>query len=142
MTTLVLTFVLVILAGIANAIKDASALRKFESAFWNKSESWSFKWSSIKVASVRHWWYLGLLKTSHPERFPFSSTILVGFTDGWHLAQLVQFTCLQVIISYHTPIMELVGVPVCPFVLQLMDFAVIKTTFSLSFQALYQKLSR
>jgi hypothetical protein len=43
----------------------------------------------IKTEDIKHWWYLGLYKPRFAERFPFSTTILVAFTDRWHLAQLI-----------------------------------------------------
>lgn len=54
-----------------------------------KFNTWRNKWKSVNtvfgvVHSYKHWWYLGLHTPEFQEKFPFSSTLLVSFTDEWH----------------------------------------------------------
>ncbi|NDC95280.1 hypothetical protein EB077_08245, partial [bacterium] len=37
----------------------------------------------------KHWWYFGLYEPKFPEKFPFSSTLLVFITDKWHMSQFI-----------------------------------------------------
>jgi len=76
MIYLVLAGLLLVVAGIAKAIKDMCAEGHWKKQWWNKNLSWPLKW-----------------KNGDPkqgERFPLSSTLLVGFTDGWHLFQMLE----------------------------------------------------
>jgi hypothetical protein len=58
--------------------------------FFNPSESWKFKYAS---------W-----PEDKSERFPFSKTALVGFTDGFHASKTISLTFHQVVpIYYHRP---------------------------------------
>lgn len=90
--------ILIILAAILNVIMDWSSEGKL-SGYWNKAEGWKYKYKgwvrtgnnkwTNKITNTRYWYYLGLFKTTYPERFPFSTTILVFLTDGWHLCQFL-----------------------------------------------------
>ena len=56
------------------------------------SDGWKGKWWVDSEGGVLrdpggvfNWWYLGSrFSPAYVERFPFSSTVLVMFTDGWH----------------------------------------------------------
>ena len=85
---LITTSLLLLLAFVFKGIMDKSSEGKFASAFWNKTESWEYKYAS-PLTKGTDWWYFGLHKTTYKEAFPFSSTLFVPFTDGWHLAQFV-----------------------------------------------------
>ena len=50
--------------------------------------TWRKKYST-PLKPYKGWWYFGIIRPSHHERFPFSSTILVGFTDKWHLYKMM-----------------------------------------------------
>lgn len=85
-----LTMIFLALAGIAKGFLDYYA----DSGI--KGKEWRNKWKNIHEGWTKtdlrryHWWYFGLYTPQwHKEKFPFSSTILVAFTDKWHLAQLV-----------------------------------------------------
>jgi hypothetical protein len=46
------------------------------------------------------WYYFGLYIPQYVERFPFSTTFAVMFTQGWHLLKAGQLTAFRVIIAY------------------------------------------
>jgi hypothetical protein len=92
---------LVFLAGCVNGLKDRSALGLLWSPWWNKLTGWQNKWKYTNEFPIKRmfydkapWWYLGLFKPYAVERFPYSSTLLVFITDGWHLLQFLQFKLL------------------------------------------------
>lgn len=136
LSMILITLFLLIIAAMTNALKDLIALNQLsEDPFFSKSDSWKSKWESLSTESHRHWWYLGLHETAYKEKFPFSSTILVGVTDGWHLAQSIQFSVLQLIMAIH--IQWSFGLDLSPGLSILFTFIVLKTVFSLSFQLYY-----
>ena len=87
--TLVIGFLLVSLAAVAEAIMDKVQFHyeksifsheKYKQEFWNPSKSWVNKW-----------------KADHKtEKFPGSSTIFVFTTDAWHLFKFFRNTFLFV----------------------------------------------
>lgn len=100
------------LAGRANGLMDTMSFHWFNAPsrfldnpyFWNPDTSWRNKWklddffeepiSVSRITSKRHhWWYLGLHTPKYVERFPFSSTLLVFLTDGWHLLKTWMILC-------------------------------------------------
>jgi hypothetical protein len=80
MATLIL---LLIIAGLAKAWSDALSDEEI------KENDWHNKYDFTKPGEFNHWWYFGLYKPKYPEKFPFSSTILVFITDRWHLSQFI-----------------------------------------------------
>lgn len=110
MEKIIITVVLLIIAAVFKALMDLSSEDRFNKLWLNK-ESWIFKWKHKKVKNgeqvsrvltgwrTKHWWYLGLKTTKYPERFPFSSTILVFLTDGWHLFQFFFLSCIELAIA-------------------------------------------
>ncbi len=80
-------FILVCLSAIAEAGMDKLQFHFYESIFsnkrhkyWNPSISWSNKY-----------------KDGDPEKgeaFPFSTTLLVCLTDGWHCLKLIKNTTI------------------------------------------------
>ena len=128
-----------ILVGMVNALKDTSALGRFKRDWWNKGRSWKRKWKlapSEQVAiknTQRLWYYFGVYKPNYVEKFPYSSTILVSLTDGWHLLQQIQFSLIflgKAILLFDDPLNILIS------------FIVMKTLFSLSFEIVYKKFER
>ena len=80
---------------------DVSDKDGFDTTFWNKSYSWTLKYAKNYLFCIEyknnlpaysHWYYFGLYYPEYKERFPFSSTVFVFVTDGWHL---MQFFCLN-----------------------------------------------
>lgn len=106
---------LLILGAFTNAIMDLSSEGLFPASWMNKNESWTNKW-----------------KHGNPEegeRFLFSSTILVCFTDLWHFAQFVFHSSWQIAISIHFD---------CPIYV----FLFIKITFSAVFEIVYSQTKK
>lgn len=58
-----------------------------------KNLDWHEKYDFTKSGYTKHWWYLGLYHPRFPERFPFSSTVLVFLTDRWHRNQFYMLRC-------------------------------------------------
>jgi len=85
MTTLIL--LLIVAAGVLKGKMDALADEEMKTRDWHRKYDFTkeFKW---------HWWYLWLHRPSFPEKFPFSSTILVFLTDRWHMNQFFMQRCL------------------------------------------------
>ncbi len=113
---------LIILAGISNAIMDVlkfrysrSVFNKFNENWWNPNKSWRNKW-----------------KNGDPEqgeRFWGSSRWFVRFTDAWHFFQGLMFTSLFLsIVFYETMINAWV------------DFIMIYLIFTLTFSLFYKKV--
>jgi len=83
---ILLGLVLVILAGIANAVMDKIQFHwhnsifangtEYKEQFWNPAISWKNK-------------YKPGLESYKYEKFRFSTTLLVFLTDAWHLFQMV-----------------------------------------------------
>jgi len=84
MITLICMFILTLCSGFCEGVMDKlqfhyhkSIFVNFANArFWDPAYSWTNKY-----------------KNGNPmegERFPFSTTFLVSFTDGWHLFKLLR----------------------------------------------------
>lgn len=88
--SLILALFVLFIAGLAKGFKDRSSENRFTKAWLNKN-SWRNKWHTPLLKELnKPWYYLGLYKPRFKERFPYSSTALVVFTDGWHLFQFIQ----------------------------------------------------
>lgn len=85
MITLIL--LLIIAAGVFKGRMDALADEEMKVTDWHR------KYDLTKEYKC-HWWYLGIIKPMFPEKFPFSSTILVFLTDRWHMNQFLMQRCL------------------------------------------------
>lgn len=90
---MIFIILLLILAGICKAWADALADEEM------KAMDWTNKYDFTKSGENKPWWYFGLHKPSYPEKFPFSSTILVFLTDRWHLSQFVMLRCFYLAIA-------------------------------------------
>jgi len=94
---LTLLFVLLIIAGIANAIMDTLQFRFYGSVFkklpgkwWDPKISWRNKWKDGDP--------------QNGEKFWGSSRWFVRFTDAWHFFQSITWTCLMVAIVLYSEI--------------------------------------
>jgi hypothetical protein len=91
----IISIVLLLIAGIAKSVQDTLAhhysssifsdKEKYNPVFWNPKLSWMNKYPYDPQT--------GKLDTSK-ERFFGSTTILVAFTDAWHLFQLISINLL------------------------------------------------
>ena len=64
-----------------------------------KNLEWQNKYNMTKPSTTKHWWYFGLYKPKFPEKFPFSTTVLVFLTDRWHRWQFFMFRCFYLAVS-------------------------------------------
>lgn len=83
--------VLFLLAGLAEAGMDVLMFRHQRSIFKGKffsPDSWKNKWSDLIPGAESPWYYFGVHTPQFREAFPYSSTMLVGLTDGWHMFKL------------------------------------------------------
>lgn len=103
-----ITFLLLILAGIGKAIADAISHKYGETIFarFPKLEQWT-----NPHLSWRNKWKNG--NPSEGERFWFSSTILVWVTDLWHFSNTIASTSVQIALALHIdaidPLADTVG---------------------------------
>ena len=81
MITILLVAVLLAAAGHFKGRMDAYADEEI------KGLDWHLKYDFTKPSTTKHWWYFGFYTPTFPEKFPFSTTILVFLTDRWHRAQ-------------------------------------------------------
>ena len=113
-TEIAVVLIFSVASGIAEAILDVitnpaihGVVKKkgyLKSPFWNPAYSWKYKYNVLgdyQIKSWRkfdtHWYYFGLHKPRFPEAFPFSSTLFVGFTDGFHrMKSIMSFSWLTV----------------------------------------------
>jgi hypothetical protein len=135
----IIIFWLVFFASLFNALMDLSSENIFKKDWWNK-ESWKNKWKldadgNLLPCTV-YWWYLWLYKPEYQERFPYSSTILVFLTDGWHFFQFLFHSSWQAAISAPTYLFEN-NIWVC-----FLFFAIIKVTFSTFFEVFYSRIKK
>lgn len=140
-----ITIALIALAGIVKALQDLSSEGNLPYKY-NKDNTWMNKWKTkLKIDELgsggcylirprfgNNWWYLGLYKPKYKERFPFSSTVLVAFTDFWHICQFVKLKLLftAMIFTYSTI--------VNPFV----DFTILYATYTISFEIIHHYIKK
>lgn len=108
-----MTYLLIILAAIANAFMDLSSEGLLHSDWWNKETSWMNKW-----------------KLGDPElgpKFWGSTTVFVFLTDGWHLFQFIFHTSWQMALAIQTE-------------QWFVAFVFIKVIFSVIFEITYSKI--
>lgn len=90
MVTLIL--LLLVFAGVFKGQMDAIADEEL------KTRDWHRKYDFVKEYG-KHWWYFGLYEPTFPEKFPFSSTLLVFLTDDWHKKQFFMQRCYYLAIG-------------------------------------------
>lgn len=98
------TFTLIFFAASFKAFSDTIKTHWSSSIWWNTPvNSWWFRWDATgsyknkwklhneqPIPNTKHlWYYLWLYKPEYVERFWYSSTFLVLFTDGWHTGQFL-----------------------------------------------------
>ena len=91
--------VLIILAALFNVVMDLSSEGAFI-GWWDKKTS-SFNKYKHKVPELG-------------PAFPFSTTMLVWLTDGWHFSQFLFHTSWQLAIAVNTskPLLVFIGIKV------------------------------
>ncbi len=119
-----LVILLLIIAGISNAIMDTlqfrykkSVFRKFKNQqWWNPSLSWRNKWKNGDHTQGEKYWG--------------SSRWFVRFTDAWHFFQGIMYTCFFLVIVLYVKIFT-----------PIIDFFLIYLLFTTIFQIFYKILS-
>ena len=71
--------------------------------FRDYNSGWRKKWKLSSTGKLiryhgKDWYYFGFYPT-YKESFPYSSTVLVCFTDDWHRYQFLFLRCLYLAIS-------------------------------------------
>lgn len=71
--------------------------------FRDNNSGWKKKWDLSPTGKLvryheKDWYYFGFYPR-YKESFPFSSTILVCFTDDWHKYQFLFLRCLYLAIA-------------------------------------------
>lgn len=124
--------VCLLFAAVFAAIMDNIAEGRW-SGWWNKNESWKYKWKrkyNIANPGKREWYYLWLYKPLREERFPYSSTMLVWLTDGWHFFKFLFNRAWQAAIVINIPV----------FKEMLILYIIIGILFSVPFEIVYKKI--
>jgi hypothetical protein len=118
-----ISIILIILAGICNAIMDAlrtrynkSIFRDFRNQLWiDPALSWPNKWKNGD--------------RSQGERFFGSSTFLVWLTDLWHLAKFLMLLFITFSIALYDPI-----------IVWWIDWFILYCAFTIPFEIFYSKV--
>jgi len=142
---IVIIAILILLLAPLNVLMDWSSEGKFNSDYWNKNDGWWRKYKTIpwtpsnitdkKFTLYRYipkWYHFGFAP-KHAERFPFSTTIFVFLTDGWHLAQFLFYSTWQLIIALTISVNGQED-----WYYKLIAFIIIKTMFSVTFELIYR----
>ncbi len=131
-----ISLILFFISGIFDAAKDIISFRyeqsvfaKLNPIFWNPLKSWKNKYRRPIIPGDKHWYYFGLYTPAMEERFPYSTTLFVGLTDGWHLLKTMYLICTFLGVYFYKPI---VGTPA--------DFFLCWIAYSLSFNLFIEKI--
>lgn len=95
---------ILILVGLSIGLMDLIDHGKAQYGDFFNASGWTNKWKlnfmgdPIKSTKHDHPWYLQLYQPEYVERFPFSSTLLVALTDGWHLLKEIVLTLISILI--------------------------------------------
>ena len=125
-----ISIIFLCLAGIMNAVMD-TILFRYEQSIFN-SRVWR-QWAN-PIVSWRNKWKDG--KKELGEAFPGSSTIFVWTTDLWHFAQSMMISFFVIGALSYSPICTLFGDTAG----LLIDFAILKIAFSISFEICWSKI--
>ena len=71
--------------------------------FRDNNSGWRKKWKLSSTGKLikyneKDWYYFGFYPR-YKENFPYSSTVLVCFTDDWHKYQFIFLRCLYLAVS-------------------------------------------
>lgn len=103
------------------------------------SNHWSNKWKKtidgrLILLNKAPKYYLGKYKPDYVEVFPYSSTILVCFTDAWHFYQFLMLRFIYMAIC--------VPLELSLFYKVLFVFVIFPIFFSIIFEFTYSKLRK
>jgi hypothetical protein len=120
------------LAGICNAIMDSILFHWDKSIFKGSKLEW---WANPKVSYKNKW--KNHSNSEDGEKFPGSSTIFVWVTDLWHFAQSFMITFFVLGALFYDGIVVIKGYPLVSL---LIDFIILKSVFSLTFELFWSKI--
>lgn len=92
-------FIFLVFAGVTKGFLDYYADSGIKEKEWKNKYKVTIHGDLVKTEDVNHWWYLGMYKPKYAEKFPLSTTLLVAFTDKWHLAQLIMLRFFYLAVS-------------------------------------------
>lgn len=133
MVVIIVTLLLCFIAGIANSLMDLSSENRFKKDWYNKGKSWKYKWKDPLTPGRTHWYHFGMIP-KYEERFIYSSTLFVAYTDFWHLMQAVMLSCFSLAIALNVVIVDFDLV----FWEILVNFFLIRLAFGIGFEPLYK----
>jgi len=100
-TQYIISGILIAIASMSDAMMDAIQFRFSDKlpSNWNPKISWRNKWKlnylcSPMVTLKTPWYYFGIYKLEFVEKFPYSSTLLVSFTDAWHMFKSIKLNSI------------------------------------------------
>jgi hypothetical protein len=96
-----------------------------------KGVDWHNKYDFTKPSTTKHWWYLGLYKPKFPEKFPFSTTVLVFLTDRWHRWQFFMLRCFYLAVTMF--------ISANLFTVLILSFIIFPIIVGVFFESSYQK---
>jgi hypothetical protein len=111
------SLILIALAGFFNSIMDilftqyegSIFAKRNNPLFWNPAVSWKNKWAQpFSQPAENKWYYFGFVPP-YKERFPYSSTIFVWLTDGWHLAKALMLLAIMLSVCTYVPVTNFWG---------------------------------
>lgn len=90
--------VCILLVGMCKGFNDKSI---FDNTEFSPLKTWRLKYDRFESGEPmpyikkEHWYYLGIYKPAYKEKFIFSSTALVAFTDVWHFVEFLGFVFMS-----------------------------------------------
>ncbi len=133
------TLILLIVAGIANAMMDTLKSQWYNSKFnYIPIAHWFYQWAGTE--SWRNKWKHG--NKVEGERFWLSSTALVFITDGWHFFQMIWGTAFCLAIVFYQPIGLLFHWIPEWIPLWIVDFVILKSVYLITFNIFYERVFR
>lgn len=104
---LIISCVLLVVATVAYTLGELQAHGKLkwmyerdQYSFWG-DRSYERKYAQPKVLGTS--WYYRVAEVRWKEKFPLSSTLLVGLTDGYHFCQLIHLAAISGAVALLTP---------------------------------------
>ena len=142
-----LSTIFTMFAGVANAYMDLSAENLFSNNKYNKTKGGNNdenKWKQPYEKPTKNpWYYFGLVQPKYVESFPYSTTILVSFTDWWHKYQMVMISAFCLAIVLYSPVF--IFLPFTKIIwlnkilIVVIDFLWFKTIYSFTFEQVYSR---
>ena len=128
-----ITLILLLTAGILNAVMDkiafnykSSIFKDLNPRFWDVKQSWKNQWK-WPLQPYDSWYYFGLYAPRYKENFPYSNTFLVWARDAWHLAKALMLCFIMLGIVFYSPMFG-----------WFIDAVIYYCTFTLAFTYFYE----